>query len=103
VFGERSVPVTAPKTMLGRMYAGAAAVDVAAALLAIRDGVIPPTANVQPAAWYPIDLVTGVRRVPLRAALVIARGEGGFNSVLVVRGCGSVPATERERGASAHV
>jgi act minimal PKS chain-length factor (CLF/KS beta) len=103
VFGERSVPVTAPKTMLGRMYAGAAAVDVAAALLAIRDGVIPPTANVQPAAWYPIDLVTGVRRVPLRAALVIARGEGGFNSVLVVRGCDSVPATERERGASAHV
>jgi minimal PKS chain-length factor (CLF/KS beta) len=86
VFGERAVPVTAPKTMTGRMYAGAAAVDVAAALLAIRDGVIPPTINVHPAPDYPVEVVTERRwHRSLRVAVVIARGHGGFNSVLVVR------------------
>jgi act minimal PKS chain-length factor (CLF/KS beta) len=86
VFGERRVPVTAPKTMIGRTYAGAASLDVAAALLAIRDGLIPPTTNVRPAQHYPIEMVIGEsRRALVRAAVVIARGHGGFNSVLVVR------------------
>jgi act minimal PKS chain-length factor (CLF/KS beta) len=86
VFGPRAVPVTAPKTMLGRMYAGAGALDVAAALLAIRDGVLPPTVNVRPARGYPIDVVTGgPRPATVRTALVLARGHGGFNSALVVR------------------
>jgi act minimal PKS chain-length factor (CLF/KS beta) len=86
VFGPCGVPVTAPKTMTGRMYAGAAAVDVATALLAIRDGVIPATPNVRPAARYPLEIVTGeAYRAPVGAALVIARGQGGFNSAVVVR------------------
>jgi act minimal PKS chain-length factor (CLF/KS beta) len=90
VFGGRPVPVTAPKTMLGRMYAGAASLDVAAALLAIRDGVIPPTINVRPSERYPIDLVVGAPRpAPLRSALIVARGQGGFNSALVVRKAGT--------------
>ncbi|WP_433325221.1 beta-ketoacyl synthase N-terminal-like domain-containing protein [Spirillospora sp. CA-294931] len=98
VFGDRAVPVTAPKTMLGRMYAGTAALDVATALLAIRDGVIPPTVNVRPAHHHPIEVVTGgPRRAPLRAAVVIARGQGGFNSALVVRAAG--PASPDGRGA----
>jgi act minimal PKS chain-length factor (CLF/KS beta) len=59
---------------------------VAAALLAIRDGLIPPTTNVRPAQHYPIEMVIGEsRRALVRAAVVIARGHGGFNSVLVVR------------------
>jgi act minimal PKS chain-length factor (CLF/KS beta) len=90
VFRERAVLVTAPKTMVGRMYAGAAALDVAAALLAIRDGIIPPTINVRPARHYPIEIVISEpRRAPVHAAVVIARGHGGFNSVLVVRAAGT--------------
>jgi minimal PKS chain-length factor (CLF/KS beta) len=85
-FGERAVPVTVPKTLYGRLYAGSAALDVATALLAIRDGVIPATANITPPVDCPLDLVVGLpRRAPVRAALVIARGHGGFNSALVVR------------------
>lgn len=87
VFGDRTVPVTAPKTMTGRMHAGAAAVDVANAFLAIREGVIPPTVNIRPAARLPIEIVIGAPlRARLDAAVIIARGHGGFNSVLVVRG-----------------
>jgi act minimal PKS chain-length factor (CLF/KS beta) len=90
VFGPHAVPVTAPKTMTGRLYAGGAAVDVASALLSIRDGVIPPTTRTRPAAEYRIDLVTGTPRpAAVRTALVIARGHGGFNSALVVRAAGN--------------
>ncbi|MFF3907748.1 ketosynthase chain-length factor [Streptomyces sp. NPDC001848] len=86
VFGTRGVPVTAPKTMTGRLYSGAAPLDLAAAVLAIADGQIPPTVNVRPVADYGLDLVTGAPRpAQLRTALVLARGHGGFNSAMVVR------------------
>ncbi|MER5212035.1 ketosynthase chain-length factor [Streptomyces sp. NPDC002838] len=87
VFGPYGVPVTAPKSMTGRLYAGAGALDVVAALLSVRDGIIPPTANVtELAPGCDIDLVLDrPRPAPVRTALVLARGHGGFNSALVVR------------------
>ncbi|MFE0605458.1 ketosynthase chain-length factor [Streptomyces sp. NPDC058892] len=93
LFGPRGVPVTAPKSMTGRLAAGGAALDVAAALLALRDQVIPPTTGTElPADDCPLDLVTGTASpalgLPLRTALVLARGHGGFNSAVVVRAPG---------------
>jgi len=86
VFGAGSVPVTAPKTMTGRLGSGAAPLDVTAALLAIRDGFIPPTVNVRPDPGYGLDLVgAGGRPAPVRTALVLARGHGGFNAAAVLR------------------
>lgn len=86
VFGTRGVAVTAPKTMTGRLYSGAAPLDLAAAFLAIKDGVIPPTVHIDPAAEYDLDLVLGEpRTAEVRTALVLARGYGGFNSAVVVR------------------
>ncbi|CCH32746.1 ketosynthase chain-length factor [Actinosynnema sp. NPDC047251] len=85
VFGRDGVPVTAPKTMTGRLYSGAAPLDVAAALLSAVDSVLPPTVGVHPVAGYGIDLVTELRPTAVRTAAVIARGRGGFNSVVVVR------------------
>jgi minimal PKS chain-length factor (CLF/KS beta) len=87
VFGPRRVPVTAPKSMTGRLYAGGAALDVATCLLAIRDSLIPPTVGVSaPDPAYGIELVSGrARPAPVRTALVVARGFCGFNAALVVR------------------
>lgn len=87
VFGPGGVPVTAPKTMTGRMSSGGAPADLACALLAIRDGLIPPTVNVRTvAAGSRLDLVLdGPRPWQPGAALVIARGRGGFNSAMVLR------------------
>jgi minimal PKS chain-length factor (CLF/KS beta) len=86
VFGPGGVPVTAPKTMTGRLNSGGGPLDVAAALLSLRDALIPPTAHISPDPRYDLDIVLGEpRRAPLSAALVIARGYGGFNSALVVR------------------
>ncbi|MFF1277506.1 ketosynthase chain-length factor [Streptomyces marokkonensis] len=87
VFGAGGVPVTAPKARYGRLYAGGAPLDVVTALLALRDQVIPPTGpHVRADPALGIDLVTRPRETPLHTALVIARGYGGFNSALVVRG-----------------
>lgn len=85
MFGPGGVPVTAPKTLTGRLSAGGSALDLATALLALRDGVIPPTANVDRLApGVTVDLVREPRPAPLRAVLVLARGYGGFNAAAVV-------------------
>ncbi|MFI0902306.1 ketosynthase chain-length factor [Streptomyces sioyaensis] len=91
VFGPRAVPVTVPKALTGRLYGGGAALDVATALLALRDGVIPHTAGTtRPAPGCDIDLVTGAPRYRrLRVAVVLARGYGGFTSALVLRRTGA--------------
>lgn len=86
LFGPFGVPVTAPKTMTGRLAAGAGALDLATALLAVRDQVIPPTVHTVAAADHTLDLVTGAPRAArLRTVLVLARGRGGFNAAAVVR------------------
>ncbi|MFF0748930.1 ketosynthase chain-length factor [Streptomyces sp. NPDC004267] len=86
VFGPAGVPVTVPKTMTGRLYAGGAALDAAAAALALRDQVIPPSVNIRPDRAHQLDLVTDwPRETRLRTALVLSRGYGGFNAALVLR------------------
>jgi 3-oxoacyl-(acyl-carrier-protein) synthase len=88
VFGARAnkVPVTAPKSMTGRLYAGSAPLDVAGALLAMRDGTLPPTINLdEPAEGCELDFVTGgPRQAKVETVLVNARGFGGFNGALVL-------------------
>lgn len=85
LFGPHGVPVTVPKTMCGRLYAGGAALDVVTALLSIRDNVVPPTVNVGDLApGIALDLVREPRETSVRTVLVLARGYGGFNSAVVV-------------------
>jgi act minimal PKS chain-length factor (CLF/KS beta) len=85
LFGPYGVPVTVPKTMSGRLYAGGAALDVVTALLSIRDSVVPPTINVGDLApGIELDLLREAREINVRTALVLARGHGGFNAAVVV-------------------
>jgi act minimal PKS chain-length factor (CLF/KS beta) len=85
VFGPRAVPVTAPKTMTGRLYSGGPALDVATASLSMRHGVIPPTINVtDPVRSDQLDLVLGrPREATVSTALVLARSDG-INSAMVL-------------------
>ncbi|MFB7032125.1 MULTISPECIES: ketosynthase chain-length factor [unclassified Streptomyces] len=79
------VPVTAPKTGIGRAYCGAPVLDVAAAVLAMEHGLVPPTPNVFDVC-HDIDLVVSrARPADLRTALVLSRGLMGSNAALVVR------------------
>jgi 3-oxoacyl-[acyl-carrier-protein] synthase II len=76
--------LTAPKGSLGHLLGAAGAVEGIAALLSIRDGVIPPTANlvdVDPKVG--LDVVSGeARKVELTAALNDSFGFGGHNVAL---------------------
>jgi act minimal PKS chain-length factor (CLF/KS beta) len=87
VFGAHRIPVTAPKAGTGRLSSAAGPLDVATAVLSIRHQLIPPTPNVAaPAAGLGIDLVTGgARPARIHTALVVARGQGGFNAAVLVR------------------
>ncbi|MEV7612654.1 beta-ketoacyl synthase N-terminal-like domain-containing protein [Streptomyces sp. NPDC089799] len=81
----RTVPVTAPKTGTGRAYCGSAALDVAAAALALEHGLVPPTPNVFDVC-HDLNLVTGAALASRpRTALVLSRGLMGSNSALVLR------------------
>ncbi|HEX6871578.1 MAG TPA: ketosynthase chain-length factor [Micromonosporaceae bacterium] len=86
LFGPHRVPVTVPKTLTGRLYAGGAALDVASAALALTHGVIPASYGItEVAPGCDLDLVLDeARPAPLRSALVLARGHGGFNAALVL-------------------
>ncbi|MFJ9823979.1 ketosynthase chain-length factor [Streptomyces sp. NPDC101160] len=79
------VPVTAPKTGIGRAYCGAPVLDTAAAVLAMEHGLVPPTPNVFDIA-YDLDLVMSrARPAELNTALVLSRGLTGSNAALVLR------------------
>jgi act minimal PKS chain-length factor (CLF/KS beta) len=92
VFGPGGVPVTAPKSMTGRLGSGGAPLDLAAAMLTMREGLIPPTIHVKRAADYDLDLVVDRPRIAdVRTALVLARGHGGFNSAVVLREVDQAP------------
>ena len=89
VFGEqaRKVPISSVKSMLGHLIAGAGAVELITCVLAIRDGIVPPTINyTTPDPNCPLDYVPNrARRVKVRTCLSNSFGFGGQNDTLIVR------------------
>jgi 3-oxoacyl-[acyl-carrier-protein] synthase II len=81
--GEHVV-VTAPKGALGHLIGAAGAVEGLACVLALRDGVVPPTLNLENLdPDVQLDVVTGsAREVRLRAAVNDSFGFGGHNVAL---------------------
>lgn len=92
VFGDGSGPGKAPpvssvKSMLGHLIAAAGAVEAITCVLAIRDGMLPPTMNLhQPDPACDLDYVANQsRRTPVKIALSNSFGFGGQNDTLVLR------------------
>jgi len=89
VFGEHAyrLAISATKSMLGHLLGAAGAVAALAACLTLRDGIIPPTINLdQPDPECDLDYVPRVaRRQPVRAAMINGFGFGGQNAVVILR------------------
>ena len=89
VFGERAyhIPISSNKSMIGHMLGGAGAVSAIVAVLAIRDGIVPPTINLEhPDPECDLDYVPNqARRATVDTAIANAFGFGGQNGVVVVR------------------
>ena len=88
-FGEdaRRIPVSSSKSMLGHMIGASAAIELIIAVLAIHNGVVPPTINLsEPDPECDLDyVVDGARRMPLQTVLSTSFGFGSRNAALVVR------------------
>lgn len=88
-FGAQAykVPISSPKSMIGHLVGAAGIASALAAFGAIRDGVIPPTANLEhpdPACDLDyVPLVARQRRVD--TAMINGFGFGGQNAVAVFR------------------
>jgi nodulation protein E len=79
--------VSSTKSMVGHALGAAGALEAVAAVMAVRDGIVPPTMNyLGPDPACDLDYVPNeARRLPLRGALSNSFAFGGLNAVLALR------------------
>ena len=89
VFGEhaRQLPVSSTKSMTGHLLGAAGGVEAIFSLLTIRDGIIPPTINLEnPGQGCDLDYVPNTaREQDVNIAISNSFGFGGTNGSLVFR------------------
>ncbi|MBU0544164.1 MAG: beta-ketoacyl-ACP synthase II [Proteobacteria bacterium] len=89
VFGDKAykIPVSSTKSMTGHLLGGAGGIETVFTALAISDGIIPPTINLDnPSEECDLDYVPNVaRRVNVEVALTNSFGFGGTNASLILR------------------
>jgi 3-oxoacyl-[acyl-carrier-protein] synthase II len=86
VFGDTPPPVTSTKGVTGHLIGAAGAVEAVAALLSVRDGVVPPTANLERLGDdIELDVVAEApREIGSKPAISNSFGFGGHNACLVL-------------------
>ncbi|NVD37138.1 beta-ketoacyl-ACP synthase II [Marinobacter lutaoensis] len=89
VFGPHAdkLAISSTKSMTGHLLGAAGAVEAIFSVLALRDGVLPPTINLDnPDEGCDLDFVANrSRRADLRYALSNSFGFGGTNGTLIFR------------------
>ena len=90
VFGQRSyaIPISSTKSMHGHLLGAAGAVELVAAVLALQNRTIPPTATLTvPDPECDLDYVPGKARtgIDLKTVMSNSFAFGGTNAVLIVR------------------
>ncbi len=89
VFGDSaySIPVSSTKSMMGHLLGAAGGVEAGISALALRDQIMPPTANYEkPDPECDLDYVPNVsRRRSMRYALSNSFGFGGTNAALLMK------------------
>jgi 3-oxoacyl-[acyl-carrier-protein] synthase II len=87
VFGEQAhkIPISSTKSMIGHLLGGAGAVETAVCALSIRDGVIPPTINLEdPDPLCDLDYTPNkAKEKTVRVTMNNSFGFGGHNATVV--------------------
>ncbi len=88
VFGDHAydLAVSSTKSMMGHTFGAAGAIEAIMCILALRDGVLPPTINLhEPDPECDLDYVPNeARRVQVDVALSNAMGLGGHNGCVLL-------------------
>ncbi|MDN5906712.1 MAG: beta-ketoacyl-[acyl-carrier-protein] synthase family protein, partial [Micrococcaceae bacterium] len=84
----RTIPISATKSSMGHLLGASGVVEAVIAVQAIRNGILPPTINLQDPEFEGWDIVAGeARRQQVTAVLSNSFGFGGHNgAVLITRG-----------------
>jgi 3-oxoacyl-[acyl-carrier-protein] synthase II len=90
-FGDdiATTPVSSVKSMLGHLIAAAGATELITCILAIRDQILPPTANLnEPDPECDLDYVPlKPRQATVKTVMSNSMGFGGQNNTLIIRAC----------------
>jgi nodulation protein E len=83
----KAVPVSSTKSMHGHALGGAGAIEAVATILALRNGLLPPTANFQEVdPECDLDYIpNAARKLSVEFALSNSFAFGGLNAVLLFR------------------
>ncbi|GAA1344845.1 beta-ketoacyl-ACP synthase II [Arthrobacter roseus] len=86
----RGIPISATKSSMGHLLGASGVVEAVIAVQTLRDGLLPPTCNLDDPEFDGWDIVTGeARQQPVSAVLSNSFGFGGHNgAVLITRGNG---------------
>ncbi len=89
VFKEmaKKIPASSVKSMLGHLIGAAGAAELISCVLAISDGIIPPTINLhEPDPQLDLDYVPNeARKAQVNIALSESFGFGGQNNVVIIK------------------
>ena len=79
------VPISSTKSMTGHLLGAAGVIEAVVCVLALGDGMIPPTINLDHSDFPNFDLVPHMaRRQPIRTALSNSFGFGGHNATVLL-------------------
>jgi 3-oxoacyl-[acyl-carrier-protein] synthase II len=87
VFGEKTslIPATATKSVTGHMLAASGAFEIASTLMSMKEGIIPPTMNLDERdPKCDINVITEKREADIKIAISNSFGFGGVNAVIVL-------------------
>lgn len=89
VFGEAigRIPISATKSMTGHLLGAAGGIEAVFSILALRDGILPPTINLDhPDPLCDLDYVPHqARKADVNVALSNSFGFGGTNATIIFR------------------
>ncbi|EAT99187.1 MAG: beta-ketoacyl-ACP synthase II [Campylobacter concisus] len=87
VFGDKCPPVSSTKGQTGHCLGGAGAIEAVISIMAMRDGIIPPTINYEtPDPDCDLDYVPNkARKADIKAVMSNSFGFGGTNGVVIFK------------------
>jgi 3-oxoacyl-[acyl-carrier-protein] synthase II len=94
IFGDRRIPVTSIKSMIGHCMGASSAMEAVACVMTLETGIIPPTINYEtPDPECPLDIVANVakRGVDVKVVLNNALAFGGYDAVVCFAKPGRLP------------